>query len=344
MNASLAKQGGAPSRSALAGPAKGLLFLISLDEAIATRVLAHLAPEEVRRLRSAAEMLKEVDPTELVGVHREFIDIVQKGVPASLKGSGAYLRRLVGKAHGEGAAAELWSEQRGTEGVMAALSNLDVSTILGILEREHEQTIAVILSQLPPQKASDVRGRMASERQADVLMRLARLESVPVSIIDEIDQQFASELEMLGADIRTPIKGMESASDVLKRIDGERAEALMEEISAVDTMMAEELQQSLFTFEDLMRVDARGMQMLLKEISSEQLVLALKTASDEIKEQVFGSVSSRAAKVLHEELDLLGPVRVAEVEEAQKAVVSQALELEREGKINIAREGGGDYV
>lgn len=328
----------------LSGAEKGLLFLVSLDEAIATRVLSNLTPEEVKKLRGASEGLNEVHPRTIAAVHREFAEYVEKGLPTSLKGSGAYLRRLVGQALGEGKAAELWSENVNEEGAVQQLAKLDVPSVLALIEREHPQTIAVIISQFSPARAAEIVREMGPERQAEVMVRLAQLKSVPSSVMVEIDRQFAMELESMGDGERQEIEGVKIAINLLKRMEGERSEALIEELSAIDTSLADELRKSMFTFEDLLRIDGRGMQAVLKEVSTESLVVALKTASDEIREKVFGAVSSRAAGMLRDELEMLGPMKVSDVEQAQQQIVESALNLERDGRITIAEEGGGDYV
>ncbi|MDD9942998.1 MAG: flagellar motor switch protein FliG [Myxococcales bacterium] len=328
----------------LKGCEKGLLFLVSLDEGIATRILAHLSPDEVKALRGAAEGLTEVHPRAIASVHREFAEYVENGLPTSLKGSGAYLRRLVGQALGEGKAAELWSENVDQAGAVQQLAKLDVPSVLALIEREHPQTIAVILSQFSPGRAAEIVKEMGPERQAEVMIRLAQLQGVPRSVMQEIEQQFAIELESMGDGEREEIDGVKVAINVLKRMEGERSEALIEELATLDNTLADELRKSMFTFDDLMRIDTRGMQAVLKEVSTETLVVALKTASDELREKVFGAVSKRAAAMLREELELLGPMRVSDVEQAQQQIVEQALNLERDGRITIAEEGGGDYV
>lgn len=328
----------------LSGAEKGLLFLVSIDESIATRILSYLEPDEVVSLRSAAETLNEVHPRAIASVHREFAEHVEQGLPTSLKGSGAYLRRLVGQALGEGKAAELWSEKVDGNGAVQRLSKLDVSSVLALIEREHAQTVAVILSQFSPGRAAEILKEMSPERQADVMVRMAQIQSIPTTVMEEIDRTFSLELESLGDGEREEIDGAQAAIDLLKRMDTERGEALIEELSSIDSDLAERLKKSMFTFDDLVRIETRGMQTLLKEISTETIVVALKTASDEIREKVFGAVSSRAAGMLRDELEMLGPMRVSDVESAQQQVVEQALNLEKDGRISIADEGGGDYV
>jgi flagellar motor switch protein FliG len=332
------------SLRALGGAEKGLLFLVSLEEAIATKILKCMSPEEVRLLRAAANALPEVPPSALTAVHVEFAHAMERGGVTNLRGSSAYLRRLVGQALGEGKAAELWTEVREGSGAVQQLAALDIPTILGIIDREHPQTLAVILSQIAPNRAAEISSQLTPERQAQVVMRLAQLEAIPSSVIEEIEKQFAVEIAALSTGSRQTIDGVRVAGDLLKHLDSERSEALLEELTSLDAALAEELKKALFTFEDLQRIDARGLQALLKEISTENLVLALKTASEVIREKVFNSVSARASQMLREELELLGPTRLADVESAQQAIVEAALRLEREGRIQIAREGGADYV
>jgi flagellar motor switch protein FliG len=327
----------------LAGAEKGLLFLVSLEESVATKVLKCMSPEEVRLLRAAAAALPEVAPQALTAVHAEFAQAMERGA-TNLRGSGAYLRRLVGQALGEAKAVELWTDVREGSGAVQKLAELDIPTILGIIDREHPQTLAVILSQIAPQRAAEISAQLTPERQAQVVLRLAQLEGIPNSVIEEIEKQFAAEIAALSTGSRHEIDGVQAAGNMLKFLDSERSEALLEELNSLDPALVTELKKALFTFEDLQRVDSKGLQALLKEVSTENLVLALKTASEVIREKVFNSVSSRASQMLREELELLGPTRLADVEAAQQSIVEAALRLEREGKIQIARVGGSDYV
>jgi flagellar motor switch protein FliG len=327
----------------LGGAEKGLLFLVSLEESVATKILKCLAPDEVRQLRAAANLLPDVPPSAMTAVHVEFAQAMERG-SQKLKGSSAYLRRLVGQALGEAKAVELWTDLKDGTGAVQALAALDIPTILGIIDREHPQTLAVILSQIEPKRAAEISAKLSPERQAQVLLRMAQLEGIPNNVIEEIEKQFATEIASLSSGSRQPIDGVKVAGNLLKFLDSERSEALLEELGSLDAALVTELKKALFTFEDLQRIDGRGLQALLKEVSTENLVLALKTASEVIREKVFSSVSSRASQMLREELELLGPTRLADVESAQQTIVEAALRLEREGKIQIAREGGSDYV
>ncbi len=328
----------------LGGAERAFLFLVSIDESIATRIISNLQQPELDRLRSVSEGLSEVAPSTLVGVYREFIKEVREGVPTSLEGSSAYLRRLTGKALGEGAAAQIWEGQREVNGPVAELSALDTATVLPLLEREHPQTLAVIFSLMDPNRAGDLIQHFDSNTQSEVVRRIATLKKVPDSVVAQIEEQFAAELDALGDIRHVEVDGVEAAAALLRMVDGEKSEELIDELSLIDQEAAERVRRAMFTFENLLRVDIRGMQQLLKEVATDQLVIAMKTASDDMKEKIFASVSSRAAATIADELELLGPVRLADVEEAQQAVVAVALQLEKDGRIQIAREGGGDFV
>jgi flagellar motor switch protein FliG len=330
--------------SKLSGAQKGCLFIVSLEESVATRIMSHLSSDDVRKLCQAANDLKELEPGALTSVYQEFSEKLQKGVPTNLSGSGLYLKKLVGKALGDGVASEVWNETHDTQNLGAALANKDVTSLLTFIEREHDQTVAVILSQLSAAQANDILSRLSTERQVEIIRRLTQLQNVSASVIEDIEKQFTVEAATVGDSKVKAIDGKMAAVGLLKRMSPDQSETLIKELSAQDAALAEQLRPLLFTFEDLRRVDSRGMQLLLREVSREHLIVALKTASDEIKEKIFGSLSSRAVAVLRDELDAMGPVRVSDVEQAQIAIVEKALQLERENRITIAREGKSDYV
>lgn len=327
------------------GAAKALLFLVSIDEKVATSVLGRMSIDEVRAIREASEALEEIDPRVILAIHRDFIGAIQSGVPTSLRGSGAYLRRLAGKALGEHRAADIWDgSQREVSPTLTGLAELDPERLLPMLEREHPQTLAVVLALLDAKKGAAVLGRLPVDVQIDVVRRAAGLKAVPVSVVRDIETQLSQEVAALGEVERREIDGLAVATDLLKQLGEQRAESILEELADADAELAQEVRKALFTFEDLRRLEGRAVQALLKEIATEQLTLALKTASPELREKIFANVSSRAAANLREELELMGPVRVSDVEEAQRAIVDTALRLERDGVITIAREGSGELV
>jgi flagellar motor switch protein FliG len=334
-----------PDIQQLTGAQKGFLLLISLDEAVATRILGYLSDDELKILRKASEEVREVSAGTLLALHKEFAARAGEGAPTTLKGGSAYLKRLAGKAFGEGRVAQLWSDHDERRGVVAELERLEASTLIGVLEDESPQTVAVILAQFEPGKAAAVLTDMTKERRGQVLFRMAKLEAVPEATIREIEDEFAGELKALSTEqIRRKVGGVDATAAVMKRLKGPALEGLLDQMQDVDSSITEQIKRALFTFEDLTRISGRGIQTLLKEIATDQLLLALRTASDDMREKIFGNVSSRAAAMLREELEMMGPVRLSDVETAQRGIVERALALEADGQIRIEREGSGDFV
>jgi flagellar motor switch protein FliG len=329
----------------LTGAQKGFLLIISLDETVAARILGYLSDEELKTLRKASEQVREVSAQTLLALHREFAGRAREGAPTTLKGGSAYLKRLAGKAFGEGRAAQLWSEREERRGVIAELERLEPVTLLGVLEDESPQTVAVILAQFDASKAAEVLAEMTKERRGQVLFRMAKLDTVPESAIREIEEEFAGELKALqNTGTKRKVGGVDAAASVMKRLKGPALDGLLDQMQDADAAITDQIKRALFTFEDLARISGRGIQTLLKEVATDQLLLALRTASDDMREKIFGNVSSRAAAMLREELEMMGPVRLSDVEVAQRAIVERALALETEGQIRIEREGSGDFV
>jgi flagellar motor switch protein FliG len=199
-----------------------------------------------------------------------------------------------------------------------------------------------------PSVYEDLKGILGTLKRNEILKAIPNFWATALNnhptlgqILNELDTEFRGHLERVQSEHQTKVDGKEAATGILKRLAQDQSQALLEELAATDATMADELQQALFTFADLNRMDARGMQQLLKEVPTDQLVLALKSASEELKNKVFANLSSRAADMLREDLALLGPTRIADVEAAQRAIVEAALQLERDGRVTIARDGGG---
>ena len=241
--------------------------------------------------------------------------------------------------------AELWIDREERGGVIAELERLDARMLLNMLEDEAPQAIAVILAQFDPGKAAQVLSFVAKDRRAQVLYRMATLEAVPEATFREIEEELSSELRALSREQeKRPLGGVDVAASVMKRLKPQDMEGLLDYMTDADQSVTDKVKRAMFTFEDLLRISGRGIQSLLKEVATDQLLLALRTASDDMREKIFGNVSSRAAAMLREELETMGPVRLSDVEAAQRAMVERALALEAEGQIQIEREGGGDFV
>ena len=328
---------------ALSGAQKALLFLLSLDEPVATSIIKQLTDPELRGLRIASETTKQVSPAAVHAVHREFSERAKLGVTPTLEGSTAYLKKLATRALGDGKAAAVFADETlGPAG--AVVGRLDTGTLVAILEEETAQTAAVVLSRVAATRAAEVLAHFSQDRRVAIIQRLARLEAVPDDVIHAIEAQLASEITSDGSSGPAAVNGLEVAAALVKKLGKEDTQALLSGLAEADASTAEKIKKALFVFEDLRGVDSRGMQALLKSVATDQLVVALKTASAELREKILASLSQRAAAMLREELEMLGAVRITDVENAQAAIVDAALELEADGTIQITREGDLELV
>jgi flagellar motor switch protein FliG len=217
------------------------------------------------------------------------------------------------------------------------LRTSDPRILANIIRGEHPQTIALVLSILSVRKAVDLVSYLPEKIHRDVITRMAYLEKVDKRIIEEVEGVLKEQLESLGAVEGRQIGGVEVVASILNQMDRKLEGDLLDKIEESDPALAERIRQLMFTFEDLMKVDDRGMQVLLKEVTSEDVALALKGASDGIKEKIFANMSERASAMLKEDLEAMGPVRVTDVERAQVKVAMIAKKLESEGKIALSK-------
>ena len=232
------------------------------------------------------------------------------------------------------------SSQRSLE----SLELVDAKSLANFLINEHPQTVAVILAHLEPEKKGEVLKRLPEALQAECVLRMSNLDHVAPELIAEVDRVLKEELSNLGTVEQAALGGVQPVAEMLNVMDKNTEKAIMSRIEEKDPILAEEIRKLMFVFEDIVKIDDRGIQTLLKEVSNDKLILALKTAGEEIKEKVFKNISSRAAALLREDLNNMGPARLSDVEGAQVEIVNVARRLENEGKILIARGGSEDAL
>lgn len=227
---------------------------------------------------------------------------------------------------------------------LEALELVDARTLAGFLSNEHPQTVALILAHLDSAKKTEVLKRLPEAIQTEVVLRIANLDFVSPTLIAQIDEVLKSELATLGSIDTQQLGGTQPIAEMLNAMDKTNEQNIMARVEEKDPQLAEEIRKLMFVFEDIQLIDDRGMQQLLKEVPNDKLVLALKTAPDEIKQKIFRNMSKRAAQLLKDDLEAMGPVRLSDVEGAQQEVVNIAKRLEAEGKIMISRGGEGDAL
>jgi len=227
---------------------------------------------------------------------------------------------------------------------LESLEVVDAKSLSNFLINEHPQTISVILAHLEPEKKGEVLKRLPEALQAEVVLRLANLDHVSPELISEVDRVIKNELSGVGAMEQATLGGVQPVAEMLNVMEKNTESAIMSRIEERDPILAEEIRKLMFVFEDIVKIDDRGIQTLLKEVPNDKLLLALKTANEEIRNKIFKNISQRAANLLQEDLANMGPARLSDVEAAQVEIVNVARRLEGEGKILIARGGSEDAL
>ncbi|MCC7402986.1 MAG: flagellar motor switch protein FliG [Bdellovibrionales bacterium] len=227
---------------------------------------------------------------------------------------------------------------------LESLEMVDAKSLSNFLLNEHPQTIAVILAHLEPEKKGEVLKRLPETLQSEVVLRLANLDHVAPELIAEVDRVLKQELSTMGTVEQAALGGVQPVAEMLNVMDKNTETAIMSRIEEKDPILAEEIRKLMFVFEDIVKIDDRGIQTLLKEVPNDKLLLALKTANEEIRAKIFKNISQRAANLLKEDLSNMGPSRLSDVESAQVEIVNVARRLESEGKILIARGGSEDAL
>ena len=316
---------------------------MTLGEQTAASVLKHMDVEEVQRLGVAMAGLSDVPRERVTDVLGQLLVAVQGKTPIGI-GTNDYLRRVMTDSLGERrAGAMLGRIMKGRESTgIDALKWMEPRAVAEIVGHEHPQIIATILAHLPSRQAADVLKELDAAIQADIAMRMARLDEVPETALHELDGIVERQAKEAGAVKTAKLGGVKAAAEMINLM-GPKQATMIEAIQAEDAELGELIKDALFVFDNLLDIDDRGMQAILREVQADSLATALKAADEEIKEKVFKNMSKRAAEILRDDIASKGPVRLSEVEQAQKEILAVVLRLSEEGTVMLA--GGGDeYV
>ncbi|MEZ4224506.1 MAG: flagellar motor switch protein FliG [Polyangiaceae bacterium] len=322
----------------LTGPEKAVLMLLSLDETAATPILAELDPADVRRLREVASMMRSVPSAALDQVYKEFIDTAKEAV-AVPRGGVRYLRRIATKALGEAKTQEIFVDAPQT--AMERLSGSTPQALAAVLESEHPQIAAAILSQLDTEKAALVLEQLPELVRPVVLERLGNMREVPAGLLEEVAEALGAELPPSTAEASVSVNGVSRSAALVRRMGRETGEMVLSVLQEDNAELATEIRRAMYSFEDLRVLDARGLRSVLEAVPSERLTIALKTASEGLRDHIFRGMSKRAADRIREDMEILGSVRLSDVEAAQMEIVEAALRLEAEGVISLEGNEGG---
>jgi flagellar motor switch protein FliG len=323
---------------ALNGPEKAVLLLLSLEESVATPIIADLAPSELRRLREVAANMSSVPTDALNNVYAEFVSRTQQAV-AVPRGGVRHLQNIAVRALGSAKAQEVFSDAPQT--AMQRLATADPTQLAGLLESEHPQLTAALLSQLDPVKAAKTLDCLPEAVRPLVLSRLGSMTEVPAELLEEAATALGAELPSGKTDSSLSVNGLAYSAALVRKLGRQKGAALLDKLEAENGELARQIRGSLYSFEDLLAVDAKGMRLLLESVPVERLTLALKTASEAMTNHVFGSMSKRAAERIREDMDAFGTARLADVEAAQREILEVALRLDAEGQISLETSEDG---
>lgn len=329
----------------ISGSERAAIFMLSLGEQKAAEVLQHMEPSEVQKIGTIMASLNDVSSEKVKSVLGEFVDVAnnQSGVGVD---PDEYIKNMLVNALGKEKASGVIDRillGRNAKG-LDSLKWMGPKAVAGVVKNEHPQIIAIVLSYLEGEHAAEVLQHLPERARSDVLMRVATLEGVPPTALQELNQILEKQFAGTNEEKSSGVGGVKAAANILNFMDGDSELAITEVITEQDAELCQAIQGQMFVFENLLDVDDRGMQTVLRDVQSEQLVIALKGADDSVKEKIFKNMSSRAADLMREDLEAKGPVKLQEVEDAQKEILAVVKRLEEAGDITISGKGDDEYV
>jgi len=328
----------------LTGVRKAALFLMIMGEDFTAQVFKHLSDREIKLLGENMAQVKKVDPKTVSSVMDEFSRAMgEDGIGISGKD---FLQKTMPKAFDSKKSDDILGDllNKSEEKTFEKLSAMNPNVLANLLMTEHPQTIALILVNMKHQTAAEILQLLPENIQGEVVIRIADLEEVPSEIVNEIHEVVDEMIADMGEETTATAGGLDTAAEILNYLDHKTENAIFEKIESVREDLADEIRQKMFVFSDLVNLDDRSIRTLLKEISNDELILALKTASEELSTKVFNNVSKRASEMMKEDMEVMGPVKLKDVEQAQLNIVKAARRLEEEGKIVLRGKGGEDVL
>lgn len=326
----------------LSGPQKAAILFLTMGEEYSTALFKELDEASIKKIGKYMSEITYIPSDVLSTVMDEFLINFKSDSDVVVSGED-FLKQIVNKSMDKESAREVFKVigEKGASVPFSDLAYIPVENLINIIQGEHPQTIALILSYLPYEKAAEVLKSFPEEVKTDIALRIVQIGQVDVEIVNELDKVIKGELSKIGGATRK-CDGIETLANILNQVDGITEEAVLSHIENEDGDLADMVRQKMFVFEDLLQIENRHFRDILQNVDNQLLIKALKTTSDEMKEKVFSNLSERASEMLKEDMEVMGPVKLSEVEEAQQETIKIAKRLESEGRIVLAK--GGDDV
>ena len=331
--------------SELTGMQKAAILLIALGPEKSSAIFKNLKEDEIESLTLEIANTRSVAPQVKEAVLEEFYQVCLAQQYIS-EGGIAYAKDLLEAALGPEKARDVISKLTVSLQVrpFEFIRKTDPSQLLNFIQDEHPQTIALILAYMPVQQAAQVISSLPSEKQADVAKRIAQMDRTSPDVIQEVERVLEKKLENLANQDYTIVGGVDSIVDILNSVDRTTNKRIMDDLEVENVELADEIKKKMFLFEDIVKLDDKSIQRVLREVDNNSIALALKGVKADVQEPIFRNLSSRLADMIREDMEFMGPVRIKDVEEVQQSIVDKVRELEERGEIVIARAGGDEVI
>ncbi len=332
-------------KSQLTGRQKAAVFLVSLGSDISADVFKHLREDEIEQLTFEIARLDKIEPDDKDKVLQEFQEMMM-AQEFITQGGIDYARDILERALGTQKAIDIVNRLTSSLQVRPFdfIRRTDPSHLLNFIQGEHPQTIALILAYLDPQKSAQILAELPHNVQADVARRIAEMRRTSPDVLREVERVLERKLSTLASEDFTQAGGIDTVVEILNNVDRGTEKIIIEALEEEDPELAEEIKKRMFVFEDIVLLDDRSIQKVLREVDTQELAKALKGVDNEVQEKIFRNMSKRAASLLSEDMDFMGPIRLRDVEEAQQKIVNIIRKLEDAGEIVVARTGEEELV
>jgi flagellar motor switch protein FliG len=327
-------------KDARTGTERAAILLLTLGEQEAAQVLKHMGAREVQRIGTAMAKLSGVSREEVTGVVSDFTTSVESQTAVGV-GTDEFLRKVLVDALGEDKAANIIDRiniGRTTKG-LDALKWMDPRAVAELIRMEHPQIISIVLAYLDPDQSAEILAHLPANVRADVVVRIATLDGVQPSALTELDDIMEKQFSGKQAGVTSVLGGAKAAADIINCLEPSTEGAIMEQITTADAALGQRIQDLIFVFDNLLDLDDRSMQELLRQVPGDRLMLAMKGSDEALKEKIFKNMSQRAAEMLKDDLEAKGPVRISEVEAAQKEILAATRKLAEAGAIQLGGKG-----
>lgn len=331
--------------SQMTGLRKAAILLVTLGADVSAEIMKHLSQPEIEDIALEIAKIRDLNGEAVSGVLEEFSQLAQAN-SYILQGGLNTARDLLSKALGSQAGGEIIDKLQMTfqPQPFSSIRKADPKQVAEFIRREHPQTIALIMANMDAETASLVLSYLAQDLRVDIIQRLAIMETTSPDVVKQVDQVLERRLATLFTQEVEMVGGTKAVAEILNRIDRSTEKEIFEALEPVNPQLAEEIRRLMFTFDDLVRLDDRSLQRLLKEVEQKDLALALKAAAEPVVNKLFGNLSERAQTMLRQEIDYLGPVRLRDVEGAQGSIVRLVRTLEEAGEITVGSRDAGDVL